>query len=325
MNSKLKKTKSIFAITLAIAGTVFSVYGSQEKQADKNLDRNSKVLAASSAISSALSVNFKSVTSLMTEEAKKEWMSVLRPFNVDGSQLLGPDFCKVKYMMISKADDSGYVLGYYNPFYDSFLLFLLNDASRVSIDGVRLVTRGTLGGYVEEDKSPVASGTNAAVDYFPVLSKQVELAVKTFKLRFNKKTFRAEFHSLEFISDKDINKIKKVNELRIALAILMTEDKRLLRDSVLALSAVKNIGKISNGFLGKDGSTVLTLKKLSELSQDVRKSFNIVSWFATGDSRNIVFSNHRLPSLLILAHVEADARIWLRMYDAHTIVGSSGK
>ena len=315
----LNKIKSVAAVVIAVSSMVFTADATQEQKTEKSLARNSKVLAASSAISSALSADFNSVVSLMTDGAKKEWKSVFQPFNVEGSQLLAPDFCKVKYMMISKADGSGYVSGYYNPFYDSFLLFSVDDTSRVRINGVRLVTRATLEECDEGDKLPDASGTGVAVDYFPALSIQVGSAVKAFKRKFGNESFRSVFFSLQCASKKDIDKIKKINESRIASAILMTEDKRLLRDSVLAVSAVKKIGKVSDGFLGKDGSTSLTLKKLSEIPQDVRKSFGVISWFASGDSRNIIFSSHRLPSLLILVHVEADAVMWLRMFDAHTV------
>ena len=140
--------------------------------------------------------------------------------------------------------------------------------------------------------------------------------MKTFRSKFGGDFFRKEFSVLSRMADVDRARIKKINESRIAAAILMTRSTQLRQDSVKAMLAVKN--DAMDNFLGSDGSTKLTRKKLSELPVSIRKSLGIVSWFVSGNSRNILFASPRLPSLLILVHVEPDSKMWMRMFDAHS-------
>lgn len=310
----------VIAMSIFLSASCMAASGGAGESVPTLAQRESRMLVTASILSLVSPTNCTIVTNIMTDAARNSWKDALSRLRLDGEQAFLPDFCKVKYTMIGGHDDQGFVMGLYNPFYDAFMIFMVDDQKRAMISSFRLVSRAVLAGESPTEELPKSCGTAAAVDYFPALSDQVVSAVDAFKTVLQVSTFREGFARIPAGNAADSEMLMRIQEFRVAMSLLSAQDKRTLRDSALSLAIVRDGRGEKSDLVSKDASTKLTRATLSDKIGDVRKTLAIVGSFVAGGSNNILLASPRMPTLMILAHVEKDARVWLRMFDAHTIV-----
>lgn len=316
---KIKLSRKGMATMLALTIPCMALAVQQESKATELTSRESRMLATASLLALISPTNCTAVTNIMTDEARHQWQDALKQLCLDGTQMFLPDFCKVKYTMIGGYDDRGFVMGLYNPFYDGFMVFMVEDVDHARISGFRLVSRASLSGNTPGRELPKSCGVTPAVDYFPTLLEQIKSAREIFKSTLLNSGFRSAFAEITLGIPSDISALRQIMEFRTAMAIMIAQDKRTLRDAALALAVVRDGCGAKSDLVSTDASTRLTLKTLCDNLAPARSSLSIVASFVAGGANNILLATPRVPTLLVLVHVENDARIWLRMFDAHSV------
>ena len=309
----MKNKKGVLAIiSMVIAGYAFSAQISDLKLQD----RQKEILTQASAITFSLSTNCNSIARIMLPSVRKEWIQFLKQMKHDGKQFFLPDFFKVKYVMLGGYDATGYSIGLYNPFYDTFAIFLVNDKDKkMQVETFRIVTTATLCNESTSGVSPVLS-TASPDEYFPALKKQVEKAQNAFYLRFNGKEFKDVIKEITPITLSEAQKLKEISKLRLGQALAIGSQKNIFADAVTVDLVIKGNNK---GNIVMDGpSTKMTLETLSTKIPLFRKGFRVVAFFSTGKASNIIYFNPKLPTLLLHANI-SNGKVGLRMFDANIV------
>ena len=279
--------------------------------------REAKIVAEASTISISMADNFRSAAGIMTDAAKKDFDAFCDATVMDGVQCFMPDFSKVKYAMVGGHDDNGFVVGFYNPFYDAFFLMMVEDADKVAkISGFRAVTSARLRGADPCAAYPAASGSAAPVDYLPGVLAETRLAGETFKKLFNG-DFRTAFAAVGQSEGAELERLLEIAKYRVAHALKIANDKNVLRDASLAEALLKKTSLRGSDFLSKDASTKKTLETVDGLPEDFRKAFKVIAYFPDGEFSNVVFFNKKIPTALVQAHVGEGQNTWFRLFDAN--------
>ena len=119
MNAKNMSCAAIAATLMMSCGQI-AVGGTDKTgkggKMDGPTERDAKVLAGVSYVSTVATTNYMSLASYMTPDAKEDFLDFCEKMKFDGKQYFMPDFCKLKYVAVGGLDESGYVAGLYNPF-----------------------------------------------------------------------------------------------------------------------------------------------------------------------------------------------------------------
>ena len=280
-------------------------------------ERAAKTVAAASTISVSMAEDFRSVSKIMADMAKKDFEAFCDATVMDGVQCFMPDFTKVRYTMIGGNDDKGFVVGFYNPFYDAFFVMTVEDSVKpATISGFRVVTAARLRGADPCAEYPAASGAASPTDYLPGVLAQTRLAGETFRKSFNG-DFRAAFAALGQTEGSELERLNEVAKYRVAQALKISNEETVLRDAALAEALLKNESLRGSAFLSDDASTKKTLDTVAGMPEDMRKAFKVIAYFPDGEFSNVVFFNRKLPTTLVQAHVGAERNTWFRLFDAH--------
>ena len=275
--------------------------------------------AAASVLAAEMSKNVVSMSRMMTVQAKKDWAAVCRRMCVDGKQYFLPDFCKVKYTFIGKCDKNGFVCGFYNPFYDAFMLVSMENLdAQPRIDGFRFATVHKLTGKTEPDVVPSASGTNPSEAYFPAVAEQLKSAGAAFNGKFLGSDSRAALAALPVIDETQIAEMTNILKFRLGQLVVMGDDAKVRKDAVLANLLVRDANFAEKNILIKDHGTRTTLDTLAGGLAKMRGKFKVVAYFPDKAAANFIYFNSEMPSLLVQSHVEGE-KMWLKMMDAHAI------
>ena len=321
MLTTIKKTIRVAIVIMALVSCAqFATGGMGNAKEEQTMagptERDAKVLAEVSYISTVVSTNYLFLTAYMTETAKSEMFSFCKKMRIEGKDYFMPDFCKLKYVVVGGLDTKGCVAGFYNPFYDTWLVFSMDDSAKVVIDGFRVVRGSYFTGAADTDYPP-ASGAIPADEYLKGVFAQTKSALTSMRDKFCGKDFRSLFEQLPAFDVELVKKLTELTKFRIGQALKVAEDKRVLRDAVICNSIICR-GRTER-FVSEDASTKLTVKTLAESLGSIRSGFKIVSYFPSGDESNLMYYNRLFPTLLIQANVCEDGKVWLRMFDAHSI------
>ena len=287
---------------------------------EKAMTRTDKMLMSSAILAESMTTNYLGVMKIMTPEALRGFAEFGGRMKLDGKQLFLPDFCKVKYSMLGGFDENGFVLGLYNPFFDAYMVFLVEDRTKVSISGFRAITRTRLIAKKNAKPYPAATAANPPEDYFLGVMAQVKSASDAFKNRFMGADFRKKFGEIAAADAADDARLVEILKFRIATMAKVTKDKNVFKDAVLSSSIITDPKMKTSVFVASDHSTKRTLESLEGNLAGIRDSFKFVAYFPTGEYTNLIYWSPRLPTLLIQAHVGKDSKTWLRMFDAHLAV-----
>ena len=304
---------------------ICSVYGNDVEKSDNQArptSRDMRSLITASAMSTAMSSNFSYIANMMLPLARRDWSEFCARVKIDGDQYFMPDFCKMKYVMVGASDGEGFVAGFYNPFFDAFMLVIVDDGEKPAVSGFRFATRARLGGKSEDAEFPPASGQNPAENYFPAVLQQSRIAAQTFGDVFDKPGFRTAFDRISAPDDSEIARLLQIMKFRIGQALKLAEDKRVLRDAAVANAILANSNLHDGKFVAKDASTKLTLSTVAGAMAPFQKSFRAIAYFPDDDSSNVIFFNKDMPTTLVQANVGSDGVMWFRLFDAH-ILGDS--
>jgi len=307
--------------------TVCSVYGNKTVQSanqERPTSRDMRSLMTASVMSTAMSSNFTYLANIMSPSARRDWSEFCTRMKIDGDQYFMPDFCKLKYVMVGAHDEDGFVAGFYNPFFDAFMLVLVNDREKPSVVGFRFATCARLDGKPEDAEFPPASGQNPSENYFAAVLRQSRIAAQTFNKVFNNPGFRASFDRISTSDDGEIARLVKIMKFRIGQALKLAEDKRVLRDAAVANAILANSNLHDGKFVAKDASTKLTLSTVAGAMAPFQKSFRAIAYFPDGDSSNVIFFSKDMPTTLVQANVGSDSVVRFRLFDAHLIGNNSG-
>lgn len=319
-NTACKTIRVAVAATVLASCAQFAIGGDVKSTEGKDMTgptaRDAKVLAEVSYISSVASTNYLSLSTYMTDTARVEMLAFCERMSLDGRQCFMPDFCKLKYVVVGGLDDKGYVAGFYNPFYDAWLVFSIDDSTKVVIDGFRVVRGSYFTGEADTDYPP-ASGSVPAEGYLEGVFTQTKAALTSMRDKFYGKDFRRLFGDLPAVDMEFATKLIELTKFRIGQALKVAGDKRVLRDAVICNSIICRGS--TKRFVSEDASTRLTLKTLEESLGGIRSKFKVVAYFPSGDESNLMYYHVLFPTLLIQANVREDGNVWLRMFDAHSI------
>ena len=288
----------------------------------KMTNRDAMSLMSASVISAAMSSNFNYIAKIMTPDARLHWSEFCSRVKIEGDQYFMPDFCKVKYVMVGAHDGEGFVAGFYNPFFDAFILLLVDGDEKPSVSEFRFATRARLGGVAEDAEFPPASGQNPSVNYFPAVLRQSRVAARTFNAAFCRPGFRDAFKKVAVADDGEIARLTRIMKFRIGQALKLAEDKRVLRDAAVANAILANSGLHDGKFVAKDASTKTTLAAVSGAMAPFQESFRAVAYFPDGDSSNVVFFSKHMPTTLVQATIGNDGVVSFKLFDAH-LIGSN--
>ena len=279
-------------------------------------DREVRLLAEASYLSTVSATNYLSLGRFMTEPAKNSMADFCRKMLLEGKQYFMADFCKVKYAVVGGFDKSGSVIGYYNPFYDAWLLLKLEDAEKVTVNGFKVVS-GNSFSETAEGGYPPSFGAIPAENYLEGVFSQTRTAMLSMRDAFAGKDFRKLFDGLHDADAALVERLQELTKVRIGQALKIAEDKRVLRDAVIC-NAIICRGD-TRRFVSDDTSTALTVKTLSESLKEIRSGFKAVAYFPSVDESNLIYNNRLLPTLLIQANVRENGSVRMKMFDAHTI------
>ena len=288
-------------------------------KATKMTNQDARSLMAASVISAAMSSNFNYIAKIMTPDARRDWSEFCSRVKIEDDQYFMPDFCKVKYVMVGARDEVGFVAGFYNPFFDAFVLLLVDGDEKPSVSGFRFATRARLGGVAEDAEFPLASGQNPSENYFPAVLQQSRVAARTFSTAFCRPDFRDVFKKVAAPDDGEIARLTRIMKFRIGQALKLAEDKRVLRDAAVANAILANSSLHDGKFVAKDASTRTTLAAVSGAMAPFQESFRAVAYFPDGDSSNVVFFSRHVPTALVQATVGNDCVVSFKLFDAHLI------
>ena len=307
----------------ALAGcSACGALGNDATVSDKDArlsSQDARSLMAASVISAAMSSNFNYVAKIMAPDVLRDWSEFCSRVEIEGDQYFMPDFCKVKYVMVGAHDEAGFVAGFYNPFFDAFIVLLVDGDEKPSVSGFRFATRARLGGVAEDAEFPPASGQNPSESYFPAVLQQTRVAARTFNAVFCRPGFRDAFKKVAVSDDCEIARLTRIMKFRIGQALKLSEDKRVLRDAAVANAILANSRLQDGKFVAKDASTRTTLATVSGAMAPFRESFRAVAYFPDGDSSNVVFFSRHMPTTLVQAIVGNDCVVSFRLFDAHLI------
>ncbi len=316
---KMKKRLKLIC-SVATAMCVTSVIGGNSVGA--NTARQTRAAATAVVLSDVMTTNLTEVSRLMSPTAKKSWVHFAQRMIIDGNQVFLPDFCKVKYTFVGGMDDTSFVMGIYSPFYDTFMLLRVNDAKPVpKIEAFGVASVAVLRGKPEESEFPPSAGTNPGTKYFGVLTAQVRLAGDVFNSKLTSSNSPKWVSSLNAVPDGEIERLRTITMARLGLFSILVDDVRVKGHAVLSSMVVSNGLFADKPYVASDKSTKLSLQTLAKLPVSVRKSFQIVSYFANAEDSNLIFYTPALPTTLIQGHVSGDGKVWLKMFDAH-VAGS---
>lgn len=319
ISSKMKEMSAVMAV-LALA-TAFPALARSVSQPDSvsdirtspdDADRQAKIALLSTVMGS----NCTAVAGVMTPAAKQDWVSFLQTMKVDGKQYFLPDFCKVIYPLIGGHDENACLFGFFNPFYDAFMLFVVDKGEKARVSGFRFVRTAQLGGK-EMDRNlayPLAAGVTPCVDYFRVMLHEMNYARLRFHAVFTDDQFRNQLSELPLADSQTISDMQRVLKIRLGQVIEMSKGAEFSK--ICLARAILEKGQIGTSpVLSQDESTAKVLSALSGNVSPVRKDFTIVAYFADGEFSNFIFSNHQLKSVVVQAVVGADKKTRLKMFD----------
>lgn len=285
----------------------------------KMTNQDARSLMAASVISVAMTSNFNYIAKIMTPDALRDWSEFCSRVKIEDDQYLMPDFCKVKYVMVGVGDREGFVAGFYNPFFDAFILLLIDGDDKPSVSGFRFATRARIAGVPEDGEFPPASGQNPSENYFPAVLQQSRVAARTFSDVFCRPGFRDAFKKIAAPDDGEIARLTRIMKFRIGQALKLSEDKRVLRDAAVANAILTNSGLHDGKFVAKDASTATTLAAVSGAMAPFQESFRAIAYFPDGDLSNVIFHNRNLPTALVQATIGNDCVVSFKLFDAHLI------
>lgn len=303
---------TLFGVTAGLAST----QSLSTVSASNPTEREMKVLAEAAYLSNTSATNYLSMMDFMTDASKTAMRDFSSRMLLDGQQFFMPDFCKLKYVVVGALDAQGYVVGFYNPFYDVWLMLKVADVGKVSIEGFKMVPGGYFTGMARGDYPP-ASGSVPAEGYLRGVFLQVKSALTSMRDRFRNGDFRTQFDLMPSADDALLTNLSELARFRIGQVLQIETDKRVLRDTVISRAIICR-GE-TRRFVADDGSTKLTIKTLAESLKEIRSGFKVIAYFPSGDESNLVFNHMSVPTLLIQANVRKDGKVHLRMFDAHSI------
>ena len=318
VKGRISKTCAYTLIGCAMCSGMGPVADGAESKSEL-ANQDARALMAASVMSVAMSSNFNYIANIMTPDARRDWSEFCSRMKIEGVQYFMPDFSKVKYAMVGSCDGSGFVAGFYNPFFDAFMILLVDDGVKPTVSGFRFATRARLGGVAEDAAFPPASGQNPSENYFPAVLQQSRIAAKAFNGAFNKPGFRETFKKLAMPDDGEIARLTQIMKFRLGQALKLAEDKRVLRDAAVANAILTNSRLHDGKFVAKDASTRTTLATVSGAMAPFQESFRAVAYFPDGDSSNVIFFSRHVPTALVQATVGNDCIVSFKLFDAHLI------
>ena len=311
---KMKKQINAAMMSMAIAAALAG-QGIAAESIDQRGAMKRENFAIASVIYEAVTTNASDVTSLMTNDAKKDWDTFFSSMVLDGKQYFMPDFFKVKHLIVGGTDQNGFVMGFYNPFYDLFAVFVVENGSTAKISGVRFCPGVAVRGESRSEEFPLASGLNPPDEYVSLLFGVMKSSTAAFLRKLGGKDFRSSFASLEGCGTKEMERIAVAHKFRIGQIIKLSEDKDLLAKVALATSILRDADMGASGFAKADVSTRKVLDMLESQYPFARNAFQVVAYFPSGTSANVVFSNDNVRSMIVHANISADGMVWLKLLD----------
>lgn len=288
---------------------------------DSAADRDNRSYAESAILSLAASLNFNDVVNIMTPATRNAWMDFAQKTTIDGKQYFIPDFFKVKHLLVSERDEKGYVLGLYNPFYDSAVLLLVEDAGAAArISGMRIVTGSWLRDEGKCPEFPKTSGLNPPDEYISLLLVVMNSTASSFHVKMGK-GYREAFNAIRPYSADEVDYIMRTLKFRIAQVVKMSEEPRLKVQVAFAGAVLRDSALADGKRVSRDHATQRVVNLLSGKLERFRKSFQVVSYFPDGQNCNAIFANNDIRSLLVHAHVSADGNVWFKLLDT-SLVGN---
>ena len=289
---------------------------------ENTLGESNRAYVVSAVLSLAASLNFNDVVNIMSPTAKDEWGEFVKKTAIDGKQYLVPDFFKVKHLLVSNRDEKGYVLGMYNPFYDSAMLFLVEDAGvAATISGMKIVTGVRLRDDGKISEFPKTSGLNPPDEYIALLLSIMNSTAASFHAKFGG-SYRETFKALKSLSKDEADGLMRTVKFRIAQVVKMSEDSKLKINVAFANAVLREPSLASGGRVRRDRATQRVIGLLSGELSKIRKAFQAVAYFPDDKGCNIIFSNTDVRSMLVHAHVTAEGVVWYKLLDM-SLIGDS--
>lgn len=321
MNVKNKIKETIALMAAMVLTTAVSAAEKRVQESDSvSVTRTSSEVAAYTAKSALLSIvmstNCTAVAKVMTPPVRQDWIAFLKAMKLGDKQYFLPDFNKVLYPLIGGHDSTGCLFGYYNPFYDAFMLFIVDNKEKASISGFRFIwTNQLLEKDVKKDfLPPLATGVQPCTDYFKVMLAEMSFARTSFHGAFTDSQFRRRFAALPLKDPQTLHVMQEILRKRIGQVVGMSERPEFSK-IVLARAILEKGEPGGIPFLAQDGSTAKVLSTLSREASPLRRNFTVAAYFVEGEQSNFIFSNRQMQSLMVQAMVDKGKKVHLRMFD----------
>lgn len=313
---------AVIAACAVSAAMAVAATGDDATGGRTEMTREERLTATSAVLVDEFTTNAAQMAKLMLPDAKREWVSFCRGMIIDGKQYFLPDFFKVKYTFIGGADADSYVLGVYNPFYDSFMLMRVLDGGRVPlIAAFRVATSSRLKGATDIPPFPPSAGCAPADAYVAALAMQVRVAGESFHAKFLGKDAPDAVEAFAPSTDAERSSLLTLHKARLGLLANVATETAVKAKVVLADLVVRDGDFSSNRRVGGDAATKKVLDALSKLPVAARKGVQLVSYFEADGAVNALYMIPFIPTTVVQANVNANGGVWLKMFDARLVNG----
>ena len=327
-NSRTWRTGTTFVLALLLAQCVPVIAAESEGNGGISrretgslvrMTREERSFATSAVLAGVFTTNQTEVARLMSPAARKDWLSFCRRMIIDGKQYFLPDFQTVKYTFIGGADEASFAVGFYNPFYDAFMLLKVNDRERIPvIESFRVATVSRLRGQEKIPAFLLAMGMASDEGYLAALAEQIRVAEKAFNSHFLGSGAPTRLTEFTSSPEGEIENLVTIQKARLGYFSLIGTEEAVRASAVLADLVVHDPRFATKAYVRSDGATKKVGEALGLLPPEMRKSLRLVLYFQIDEASNFLYVLPMSPTTLFQVNVDKGT-VWMKMFDAHLV------